>query len=140
MVGCHGFFQIVAAEARSVTGGPRAGADVQYPVTADPWLGADLIASTRWIWVSGSGYRLSITPTTWGKTTGVAARGAAWSEVKAKTPGTRENTQVYEKQLLCHFDGRAAVIAREGWDATWDLEGWRPNVSYAAYVAALCNP
>lgn len=100
----------------------------------------DLIASTKWRYVSGSGYRLSVTPTNWGKTTGIAARGAAWTEVKAKTPGTRENTQVYEKQLLCHFDGRAAVIAREGWNATWDLEGWRPNVSYGAYVQALCNP
>lgn len=116
------------------------GAGLQYPVTADPWLGGDLIASTKWTWVSGSGYRLTVTPTDWGKITGLAARGAAWTEVKAKTPGTRENTQVYEKQLLCHFDGRAAVIAREGWNATWDLEGWRPNVSYLAYVQALCNP
>ena len=91
---------------------------MHYPVTADPWLGIDLIASTRWIYVSGSGYRLSVTATDWGKVgAGWGARGAAWDEVKAKTSGTRENTQVYEEQLLCHFDGRAAVIVREGYNA-----------------------
>ena len=39
-------------------------------------------------------------------------------------------------QFYCHFDGRLATFAK----GSWNLESWRPDVSYAATLAAGCNP
>ena len=114
--------------------------DVQYPVTADPYLGIDLIETTRWFWETGpQSWRLSVTPTFWGKTASSLSRTYAWSEVKAKTYGTREDTPSMRDQLYCHIDGRPVVVATEGWGATYDLDLWRPYINYAALLAAKCN-
>lgn len=41
--------------------------------------------------------------------------------------------QKYRDQLVCH-------VANAWTKRPWNLESWRPNVGYAATVAALCNP
>lgn len=41
--------------------------------------------------------------------------------------------QKYRDQLVCH-------VANAWAKRPWNLESWRPNVGYAATVAALCNP
>ena len=38
-------------------------------------------------------------------------------------------------QALCHWDTIARIKK-----STWNLETWRPDVSYARTIAALCNP
>lgn len=41
-------------------------ADVSYPVTADPWLGRDLI-SRVWITIHKEGYKVNVIATSWGE-------------------------------------------------------------------------
>ncbi|USR79688.1 hypothetical protein [Arcanobacterium pinnipediorum] len=42
------------------------GADVTYPVVADPWLGFDLISTARWEH-RGEGWTLKVSPTGWAR-------------------------------------------------------------------------
>ena len=60
---------------------------------------------------------------------------AAWNEVltlspDAAIPGMWE-------QFLCHWN--LAEFAQPG-KASWNLEPWRPEVSYEEMVAKRCNP
>lgn len=103
---------------------------VAYPVVADPWLGMELISRTSW-----SGNTLRVYPTDYGRWGASLARSAAWDEVKAKTPGTRENTSSMTDQFLCHFDTRPATSTK----ASWNLELNRPYINYAALIANRCN-
>ena len=102
-----------------------------YPVVADPWFGIDLIDRTSW--VSGT---LQVYPTWWGRTTGVAARWAAWDEVVSKTPGNRENTPSMRDQLYCHFD---FVRLRAPNKPSWNLDLSVPVMDYATLVLRQCN-
>ncbi len=113
--------------------------DFAYPIVADPWLGKALISKTRW-----DGSILRVYPTDWAVCkhwysvcAGAGARWAAWDEVKAKTPGTRENTSSMRDQLYCHFD---FVRFRAPNKESWNLDEGRPNVSYATMVQKSCNP
>lgn len=70
------------------------------------------------------------------------AAGVNWTRVARSTgvnaynaivPSTYES-QKYHDQLVCHW-------ASAGYFKTpWNLDSWRPNVGYAATVAAWCNP
>jgi hypothetical protein len=103
---------------------------VAYPVVADPWLCFALINSTSW-----SGSTLRVYPTDYGRWGASVARSAAWDEVKAKTPGTRENTSSMTDQFLCHYDARPLTSTK----ASWNLDLNRPYVNYAWLLARGCN-
>lgn len=133
-VGEDGFTQVVEADAQT-----------RYPVVADPWLGKALVSKTNWK-ATYSGRMLQVHLTWWGRygafaTVGGATyfllRDAFWTEVKDKTRGTRENTTSMRDQLYCHVD---VVRLRDPKKATWNLEPWRPNVSYVTMLAKGCNP
>lgn len=121
--------------------------ETQYPIVADPWIGIALVSKTVWQWqASYGGYTLSVYPTWWGRagvypTLGVGTyfwlRSAFWDEVKAKTPGTRENTNSMRDQFYCHVD---VVRLRAPNKESWNLDTWRPSVSYATMLARQCNP
>ena len=121
--------------------------ETQYPVVADPWLGVALVSKTVWQWqASYGGYTLKVYPTWWGRygvypTLGVGTyvwlRSAFWNEVKAKTAGTREETSSMRDQFYCHVD---VVRIRYPNKESWNLDTWRPKVSYAKMVARQCNP
>jgi hypothetical protein len=104
------------------------------------WLGADLVSSASWRFTSGWGWTLSVTPTAWaranccGAQSGVAAS-AGWDELysKYKNAGLNTNLGGMRDQYICHFQFAA-------FKSTWNLDEWRPDVSYADTVAALCNP
>lgn len=118
-----------------------------YPVVADPWLGISLVKKTAWTYNSKSkGYTLQVYPSTWGRSAGgtvptsvayVAMRLAFWNEVKAKTSGSREETPSMRDQMYCHID---VVRLRAPNKTSWNLDTWRPNVSYAKMLAEQCNP
>jgi len=106
------------------------GKNIAYPLVADPWLGLELISHTSW-----SGNTLRVYPTDYGRWGASLARSAAWDEVKAKTPGTRENTSSMTDQFLCHFDARPVTSTK----ASWNLDLNRPYINYALLLAAGCN-
>jgi Protein of unknown function (DUF2599) len=112
-------------------------AGIQYPVTADPWLFRDLISSANWDYRPGYGYTLSVTPTTWSRTFGGAyAVGAAgWNELYSKYSGRGLNTNLdgMRDQFICHQQFAFT-------QSTYNLDEWRPNVSYTSTVKARCNP
>ncbi len=112
-------------------------AGIHYPVTADPWLFRDLISSATWVYLPGLGYTLRVTPTTWSRAFGGAyAVGAAgWSELYSKysSRGLNTNLDGMRDQFICHQQ----VAFTE---STYNLDEWRPNVSYTSTVTAQCNP
>ncbi|MBK8755937.1 MAG: DUF2599 domain-containing protein [Actinomycetales bacterium] len=103
----------------------RPGASSTSPATTAPRL----VSSASW--VTRSGVRgLKVVPTTAGRTAGVDAE-AVWQAVlrvrpDADTPGMHD-------QLVCHVEFASTKGA-------WYLEPARPDVGYAATVAAACNP
>lgn len=114
------------------------GANYAYPIVADPWLGKALITKTKW-----DKKILRVYPTSWAVCkhwysvcAGTGARWAAWDEVKAKTPGTRENTTSMRDQLYCHFDVVRFVAPNK---VSWNLDEGRPSVSYATMLKRQCN-
>lgn len=111
-----------------------------YPVVADPWLGMDLIQDARWVWVHAvSKWTLQITPTNWMRqqlSDYFVAR-AGWDELLAKFQqplGIHRNHGGLFDQFLCHHQFSAFA------GNTWNIEDWRPDVSYPGTVLAQCNP
>ncbi|UXM92853.1 DUF2599 domain-containing protein [Paenarthrobacter sp. JL.01a] len=102
-------------------------ANIAYPVTADPYLGIDLISSAYW-----SGRTFVVTPTWWARANGNSPlmHQALLSEFCSKY-GSACNTQMWW-QLACH-----AQFAP--FKATWNLDSWLWRDSYYAYIANLCN-
>jgi hypothetical protein len=100
---------------------------IAYPVTADPYLGIDLISSAHW-----SGGTFVVTPTWWARANGNSpfAHEALLSEFCSKYRGAC-NTQMWW-QLACH-----AQFAP--FKSTWNLDSWRWRDSYYAYIMNLCN-
>lgn len=109
---------------------------IVYPVVADPWLWRDLISSATWYRAS-QGWTLKVSPTGWARVFGgnYLVGVAGWNELYAKYRNRGLNTNLggMKDQYICHQ--QAAALK-----PTWNLDEWRPNVSYAATVAALCNP
>lgn len=134
-------------DGQSFTQVVEAGSGAVYPIVADPWPGISLVSSTKWEYNSTyKGYTLKVYPTWWGRygvwpTAAVATywmiRSAFWSEVKAKTWGTREENTSMRDQLYCHID---FVRLKEPNRTSWNLDTWRPVVSYATMIKTLCNP
>jgi hypothetical protein len=116
-------------------------ADVRYPVVADPYLGFDLIKSSAWHLEAGFGWTLRVTPTGWARSlAGAYAAGVAgWNELykKRKNSGLNTNLGGMRDQYICH---QQVVAVRSPRKPTWNLDEWRRDVSYAATIAARCNP
>ncbi|WP_245862798.1 DUF2599 domain-containing protein [Sanguibacter antarcticus] len=103
---------------------------VAYPLTVDVYLGQAVVASVEWGEREG-GRSLAVTPTAWGRASGTTGRTYGWDDVVRLDPSA--DTSVMRKQFLCHVDG-----ARE--KDTWNLEPWRPDISFIGYLIARCNP
>lgn len=112
-------------------------AGASYPVVADPWLGISLISSASWTYRSGLGWTLMVSPTGWARAQagGYWPGSAGWDELYAKYRyrGLNTNLGGMRDQYICHQQFAA-------WKSTWNLDEWRPDVSYASTVAAACNP
>lgn len=100
------------------------------PLTATLHLGTTVVAGVEWGTREG-GESLAVTPSAWGRVSGQTGYALGWADVVRLEPGA--DTSVMEKQFRCHQLGAPDK-------ATWNLEPWRPDVSYLAYVAARCNP
>lgn len=64
-----------------------------------------------------------------------ATAAAAWAEVLTLSPDAA--IPGMQEQFLCHWN--FAEFAEPG-KVSWNLEPWRPEVSYEEMVAAGCNP
>ena len=113
--------------------------NINYPVVADPWMGWDLIESAYWDYRS-PGMTLFVSPTwlarAWG---GYYFMGIhSWNEVYFKYRTLNnflllDNYWGMRDQHICH--------QQHAWfKPTWNLDVWRPDVSYFQTVIALCNP
>lgn len=113
---------------------------VVYPVVADPYLGFSLIKSYTWAYTTGSGYTLRAYPTAWARAhAGSYYVGTlGFKELQSKTGGSL-NTNVggMRDQYICH---QQWVAIWEPSKASWNLDEWRPDVSYYSTVRARCNP
>lgn len=115
-------------------------AGVVYPVVADPYLGFDLISSASWA-SHTEGWTLQVTPTAWARSLagGYLPGDSGWDELysKYKNNGLNTNLDGMRDQYICH---QQIVAVRAPGKATWNLDEWRPNVSYVDTVNASCNP
>ena len=130
---------------------------------ADAYLGFDLIKNAYWtlrnVKINGiqkPSYTLEVVPTAWARAQagGFLPGAFGWNEVMAKfkntakyvynritnkpvtpqiTRGIRFNLGGLRDQRICHQQFAF-------FKATWNLDEIRPDVSYAATVAAACNP
>lgn len=112
-----------------------------YPVVADPYLGFSLISSARWVWHSGAGWTFEVTPTGWARWNagGYLPGVFGWDELysKYRYRGLNTNLDGMRDQWICH---QQVVAVRSPNKATWNLDEWRPNVSYLQTINASCNP
>lgn len=112
-----------------------------YPVVADPYLGFDMVSSARWAYHAGDGWTLEVTPTGWARLQagGYIPGVYGWDELYAKyrNRGLNTNLDGMRDQYICHVQ---VVAIREPRKATWNLDEWRPNVSYLQTINARCNP
>jgi hypothetical protein len=115
-------------------------AGVAYPVVADPYLGFDMIKSAAWEHHT-EGWTLKVTPTGWARFNagGYLPGVAGWNELYAKyrNRGLNTNLDGMRDQFICH---QQVVALRAPNKPTWNLDEWRPNVSYLQTVNASCNP
>jgi hypothetical protein len=113
----------------------------QYPVVADPYLWIDLISSASWQYNSGYGWTLRVSPTAWARANAGSHQVGIydWNELysKYKNSGLNTNLGGMEDQLICHQEFVAIWSPTK---STWNLDEWRPDVSYLATVNARCNP
>ena len=111
-----------------------------YPVVADPYLGFDLISSARWA-IHPQGRTFEVTPTGWSRTLAgnYLAGVLGWDELYARYRfgGLNTNLDGMRDQYICHQQFVAIVAPLKG---TWNLDEWRPNVSFPQTVRANCNP
>lgn len=116
-------------------------AGVAYPVVADPYLGFDMIKSASWKYHSGYGWTLEVTPTGWARANagGYLPGKYGWDELyaKYKNKGLNKNLGGMRDQFICH---QQVVALRAPNKPTWNLDEWRPDVSYVQTVNASCNP
>jgi hypothetical protein len=96
-----------------------------------------LITAAHWQRTS-LGYRLRVDPSLYGRNHALTWPPVAFREAvraAAPTPFALSSSvrQAMTRQLRCHAEF-AATKAR------WDLEAWRPDVSYVTTEQAFCNP
>lgn len=89
------------------------------------------VESATWADDVEGGRSLQVDPTAFGRSGSAAALEAVRAELVASEPDA--GTTVMDHQLRCH-----ALGARS--KDTWNLEAWRPEVDYLAYLLARCNP
>lgn len=102
---------------------------------------SDYFSSVKWITRDGK-VSLSITPKAIltknlpSGNGGAAHIGNAWNKLlpKHKNDKNWKNTNGMLDQYLCHAQWAS------GMKTPWNIEPWRPDVSYAATVAKACNP
>lgn len=115
---------------------------VQYPVVADPYFWIDLIKSAEWT-EQEEGWTLQVTPTRWARANfgdywaGVAGWDELYDKYKDKGRGMQTNLDGLRDQYICHQQVVAIVEPKK---ATWNIDEWRPDVSYAQTVNERCNP
>lgn len=108
---------------------------VVYPVTADPWMGRELI-HRAWVTPHTLGYKVNVVATSWGRVaSGVATHQAHVDELVAKSPRGKITPTIRE-QYLCHVAGN--LFERED----YNMESWLP---YKPWWLQLnwndqCNP
>ncbi|WP_245993465.1 DUF2599 domain-containing protein [Xylanimonas allomyrinae] len=116
------------------------GSDVAYPVVADPYLGFSLISSASWTKYA-EGRTLKVTPTGWSRANAGSylAGVSGWDELysKYKNSGLNTNLDGMRDQYICH---QQIVALRSPGKSTWNLDEWRPDVSYVQTVNSSCNP
>ncbi|MDE0547605.1 DUF2599 domain-containing protein [Microbacterium sp. C7(2022)] len=99
-----------------------------YPIVADPAVKGAYIS------------KVNVNTVTQGKTVAVypvngwaiTAFNNYWAEYKLYVSSTYEGTK-YKNQLQCHWDFAP-------FKTPWNLDSWRPNVSYWDTIVAGCNP
>lgn len=112
------------------------GMGYSYPIVADPtqYLGGNSVYSNINLVIDSAAATtiVSVTPApniNWNRMT----RSSGIPPYDALVPSTYEANK-YHDQLVCHW-------VNAGYAKTpWNLDSWRPDVGYAATVAALCNP
>lgn len=103
-------------------------ADYAYPIVADPAVRGNLITAVGFK-QSSSGITVSVTPRSgWA----ITPFSNWWAEYKLWVASWYEGNKFYN-QLRCHVD-----IAP--FKSPWNLDAWRPDVSYSNVLAAACNP
>ncbi len=110
------------------------GAGYQYPIVADPWLGANLYGNP-WITYYSWGYKINVQPTDWGK---VNTGGATWwahrDEVRNKLGGNSWRwTNSIQEQFYCHIAGVPASLP------TYNLESNRVDWNWTLIAPYKCN-
>ncbi len=117
------------------------GASAVAPAASEArWLGRNLIHSASWTH-RPAGWTLMVSPTRWAR--GWAGNGylsyrvgaAGWKELyrKYRSRGLNTNLGGMRDQFICHQQIGA-------FRKTWNLDEWRPDVSYAQTIRDLCNP
>lgn len=100
-----------------------------YPIVADPAVKGKYISKVTTAKQNG-GYTVSVYPVnSWNPTVGASNY---WAEYKLYVGVLFEKPGMYD-QLKCHYDFAPFKVP-------WNLDTWRPDVSYSDTVAALCNP
>lgn len=138
---------------------PRSPAAVPQPAGSGPPHGSGprpglLIDHASWVYVRYQdaptprcGWSLHVTPTLSARADAfnpfVSTRAAlqGWQELygdyRSVGRGIKKNLNGMMNQYLCHAQ---FVAVRSPRKQTWDLDEWRPDVSYRATVLASCNP
>ena len=100
----------------------------EFPVVADPAVRGQLISAAGLV-----GNPLGVTIAVYPQPYSIYTPGDAFYEEYKLWVSTTYQGQKYRDQLVCH------VVNARG-KTPWNIDSWRPNVGYAATVAALCNP
>lgn len=105
------------------------------------YLGLDVISRADWSLEWNFGRVLHVTPTGWSRANagGYISGVSGWDELysKYRNRGLNTNVEGLRDQYICH---QQIVAIRAPNRPTWNLDEWRPDVSYAATVNASCNP
>ena len=94
------------------------------------------IDHTEWAhWADLSSLRVYPTPAGREASTDFVSADEAWAEVLAAAPDADQPGM--RDQFVCHW--QLAEFAQPG-KISWNLEPWRPVVSYSQMLASGCNP
>jgi hypothetical protein len=105
------------------------GVETTHPVVADPAVAGRYIERFT-ITQKSNGFTFGIYPVNaWNPTVSASEY---YAEYKLYVNSHYEGQKYYD-QIRCHWDFAP-------YKNPWNIDSWRPNVGYAATVAALCNP
>ncbi len=103
-------------------------------VTAEPASAATYATSAHWI-AHPQGATLSITPSGWAQAVGISAASGVMSNALGIAGWRPYSLAVYNslfEQLQCHLLFR--------FKTPYNLDTWRPSVSWSTELASRCNP